>query len=122
MARDEPMNALRRATAERLRAATGPRDAIVAAIEQFLDEAESIVDEGKLRVYSPSALWDHFAISSPSIPEMAGYDTQGRDRIVRIFSTVAHKRWGDGRPLPPDWPWHEQESADANALADGPGE
>ena len=56
MARDEPMNTLRLTTAEKLRAAAGQRDAIVAVIEHFLDEEESIVDEGRLRVYSPSAL------------------------------------------------------------------
>jgi hypothetical protein len=48
-----------------LRAAQGDRAAIVAAIEQFLDEGMAIV-------YSPSALWDYFATSSPSSARLAG--------------------------------------------------
>lgn len=100
----ERIQCLRTATAERLRLACGDRGAIVAAIEQFLDEGMPIV-------YSPSALWDYFATSSPSVPKLAGYDATGIDRITRIFSTVTWERWGEGQPLPPDWPWHEQPEA-----------
>jgi len=36
-----------------------------------------------------------------------GLDATQRDRVTRYFSTVANRRWMDGDPLPPDWPWHE---------------
>jgi hypothetical protein len=96
------MKAMRRETAERLRAARGERSAIIAAIEEFLDFG----DAGE---YSPAVLWDYFCISSPTIPALAGYDAVGEDRIIRIFSTCTHARYGGGEPLPPDWPWFEKD-------------
>jgi hypothetical protein len=96
------MEAMRRETAERLRAAEGGRPAIIAAIERFLDFG----DAGE---YSPAELWDYFCISSPTIPAMAGYDAVAEDRIIRIFSTCTHARYGGGTPLPADWPWFEKE-------------
>ena len=89
-------------TAERIRTACGDRTAIVAAIERFLDFG----DAGE---YSPAALWDYFATSSPTVPEVAGCDPEAEDRVIRIFSTCTHARYSDGRPLPADWPWHEQD-------------
>jgi hypothetical protein len=94
------MEAMRLTTADRIRAAGGDRAGIVAAIEALLDFG----DAGE---YSPSALWDYFSISAPTVPELAGCDTAAEDRVVRIFSTCTHARYGDGRPLPAGWPWHE---------------
>jgi len=96
------MDAVRADTADRLRAANGDRAAVVAAIEQFLDF-------GGAGEYSPAELWDYFATSSPSVPELAGYDAAAEDRAVRVFSTCTHARYGGDEPLPPDWPWHEQD-------------
>lgn len=99
---DDGLEALRRITADRLRVAGGNRQAIIAVIEQFLDAVEELED-------SPAVIWDYFCISAPTIPEMAGYDKAAEDRIIRIFSTVTHGRWGEGQPLPADWPWHERD-------------
>ena len=91
------------ARTDRIRAADGDRAGIVAAIEAFLDFG----DAGD---YSPSALWDYFSMSAPTVPEMAGCDAAAEDRVVRIFSTCTHARYGGGRPLPADWPWHEGDA------------
>ncbi len=97
------MEAMRLATADLIRAAGGGRDGIVSAIETYLDFG----DAGE---YSPSELWDYFSISSPTVPELAGCDAAAEDRVVRIFSTRTHARYGDGQPLPADWPWHESDA------------
>lgn len=76
------------------------RAAIVAAIEKFLDFG----DAGE---YSPAELWDYFAISAPTIPALAGCDALAEDRLIRIFSTCTHARYGGGQPLGEDWPWYE---------------
>ena len=94
------MEMMRHIIADQLRAAGGERAAIIHAIEQFLDFG----DAGE---YSPLDLWDYFSISAPSIPALAGFSTAEEDRVTRIFSTCTHARYGDGQPLPPDWPWHE---------------
>jgi hypothetical protein len=99
----EAMTAMCHDTSDRLRAANGVRVAIVAAIERFLDFG----DAGE---YSPAELWDHFATSSPTVPELAGCDAAAEDMVIRIFSTCTNARYGDGRPLPEDWPWHEQDA------------
>ena len=97
----DPMVDMCDETSRRLRAADGDRAAIVAAIERFLDFG----DAGE---YSPAVLWNYFATSSPTVPEMAGCDAAGEDKIIRIFSTCTDARYGDGLPLPDDWPWHEE--------------
>jgi hypothetical protein len=96
------MEAIRRETAERLCVACGDRSATIAAIERFLDFG----DAGE---YSPAELWDYFCISSPTVPSLAGYDAMEEDRIIRIFSTCTHARYGGGQPLPPGWPWLEKD-------------
>ena len=65
-------------TAERIRTACGDRTAIIAAIDRFLDFG----DAGD---YSPAVLWDYFATSSPTVPEVAGCDPDAEDRVIRIF-------------------------------------
>jgi hypothetical protein len=94
------MEMMRRITADQLQIARGERAAIISAIEQFLDFG----DAGD---YSPCELWDYFSISAPNVPTLAGFDAAEEDRVTRIFSTCTHARYGDGQPLPPDWPWHE---------------
>lgn len=96
----DAMATMCRDTAARARAANGDRAVIVVAIERFLDF-------GDASEYSPAELWDFFATSSPTVPEMAGCDSTAEDRVIRIFSTCTHARYGDGKPLPSDWPWHE---------------
>jgi len=98
----EAMEAMRWETAERLRAGRGERAATVAAIEPFRDFG----DAGE---YSPKELWYYFAISSPTVPALAGCDPVEADRVIRIFSTCTHARYGGGKPLPPNWPWFAQD-------------
>ncbi|MBN9517487.1 hypothetical protein J0H58_03050 [bacterium] len=95
------MEAARRATADRIRAAAGDRAAVAAAVDQFLDFG----DAGE---YSPAELWDHFAAAPPTVPELAGCDAAAADRVVRVFAARTNARYGDGRPLPADWPWREE--------------
>ncbi len=102
------MEAVRLVTADRIRTAGGDRAGIVAAIEAFLDFG----DAGE---YPPAALWDAFSTSSPSVPKLAGCDATAEDRVIRIFSTRTHARYGGGQPLPANWPWYEQ---DADPSAD----
>jgi hypothetical protein len=97
------IDALCQQTVARLRAAAGERELIAAAIRQFLEEGMEIV-------YSPSALWDYFAISHPDLPTQAGYNQVERDRIVRIFGTVSWEKFGGGEPPPAGYP-HEQQDA-----------
>lgn len=99
----EAMSAMCLDTAGRIRAANGDRAGIAAAIEAFLDFG----DAGD---YSPFELWDYFSMSVPTVPALAGCDAAAEDRVVRIFATCTHARYGDGRPLPADWPWHEQDA------------
>lgn len=101
-----------RETADRLRAANGDRTAIVTAIEHFLDFG----DAGE---YSPKELWGYFANYSPTVVELAGCDAVTKDRVVRIFATCSHARYGDGQLLPSVWPWHEQDQTSQTPKPDG---
>jgi Zn-dependent protease len=98
----EAMLAMCRETALRLKAAGQDRALIVEAIDKFLDFG----DAGE---YSQPELWDYFGGQTM---ESADPDEQSRDRLLRIFSTCTRERYGDGRPDPPDWPWHEQDPKD----------
>ena len=108
------INALRQETVARLRAAAGEREPIAAAVRRFIDEGMEIV-------FSPSALWDYFAISHPDLPTQAGYDKADRDRIVRIYGTVSWEKFGGGRPVPAGYP-HERRDAEPGAASETGGE
>jgi hypothetical protein len=84
-----------------LHAAGNDRSAIVAAFGRFIDAGLPVCG-------SPSALWDHLSATLWK----AGYDRPCRDRRTRIYGTVSHQRFGGGRPLGADWPWHEHPEAD----------
>jgi hypothetical protein len=43
---------------------------------------------------SPYDLWDFFAISSPSIPEQAGYGGYECDKMVAVFERMSKERFG----------------------------
>jgi hypothetical protein len=85
----------------RLHAAGDDRERIATALTRFIEAGLPVCG-------SPSALWEYL----DKALRRAGYDPAERDRRTRIYSTVAHHRFGDGRPLPPDWPWHEREAAE----------
>ena len=70
----------------RLREADGDRDKIEAAIRCYLDL-------GNNYVHSPTILWDCFAISSPGIPEKAGYCGYECEQIVAIFGRLSNEKF-----------------------------
>jgi hypothetical protein len=45
--------------------------------------------DGSALHLSPFDLWDYFAISSPGIPEKAGFDEPQSQRAVEMFSALA---------------------------------
>ena len=79
-----------------LRDAGDEREKIAAAFSKFIELGFPICN-------SPSALWEFVGTAL----RRAGLDATEQDRRLRIYSTVSHARFGSGRPLPPDWPWHE---------------
>src|SRR5262245_11758276 len=91
------LGALVSATAARLRDAGAKREAIVSVIRRFLDEGQAIV-------YHPSLLWGLFEDAL----DKAGYGAWALDRRLRIYSTVSHELFGEGEPLPDDWPRFEK--------------
>jgi hypothetical protein len=96
------LDAVNADTAAELRAAGDDREPIAAVIRSFLDRALDVL-------YHPSALWFEFEAAL----RQAGFDAVQRDRRMRIYGTVSHERFGGGRPLPPDWPWFEDQPPDA---------
>lgn len=72
----------------RLKAADdGDREGIEAAIRRYIDRGT------KLRA-SPYDLWDFFAISSPGIPERAGYCGYESEQMVAVFDRLTNERFG----------------------------
>ena len=74
-------------TVARLRAANGDREKVEAAIRRFLDQGDRCG-------MSPAVLWDYFAVSSPSIPEKAGYCGYECEKMVEVFGRVSTAKFG----------------------------
>jgi hypothetical protein len=74
-------------TVSRLREADGDREKIESAIRRYLNQ-------GYKYVWSPMILWDYFAISSPGIPERAGYCGAECEEMVAIFDRLSTKKFG----------------------------
>lgn len=70
----------------RLREAVGNRERIETVIRHYLDQ-------GFKYVVSPMILWDYFAISSPGIPEQAGYGGDEAEQIVAIFDRLSKEKF-----------------------------
>jgi hypothetical protein len=70
----------------RLRNAQGDREKVESAIRRFLNQ-------GTKHGMSPMVLWDYFAISSPSIPERAGYCGYEAEQMVTIFDRLSKERF-----------------------------
>lgn len=83
------VEALVEASDRRIRAASEDPSLILSAIESYLDRGEALG-------CSPFELWDHFAISSPSIPQRAGCDPEIEEWMVALFETRANARWERG--------------------------
>jgi hypothetical protein len=74
-------------TVSRLRMADGDREKIESAIRRYLDR-------GYKYVLSPMILWDYFAISSPGIPERAGYCGYECEQMLAIFDRLSREKFG----------------------------
>jgi hypothetical protein len=73
-------------TVIRLRNAEGDREKIESAIRRYLNQ-------GYKHVMSPMVLWDYFAISSPGIPERAGYCGYEAEQIVALFDRLSKEKF-----------------------------
>ncbi len=73
-------------TVTRLRAADGDAEKIDSAVRHYLDQ-------GYKYVLSPMILWDNFAVSSPGIPEKAGYCGAEAEKITLVFQRLAEKKF-----------------------------
>jgi len=69
-------------TVARLASAKGDEGRVAQAIRQYLSEGSSLH-------MSPTELWDYFAISTPGLPEEAGFDAAETERAVEVFSMLA---------------------------------
>jgi len=71
----------------RLKAADGDREGIEAAIHRY-------IERGTKLGASPYDLWDFFAISSPGMPERAGYCGYESEQMVAVFDRLSKARFG----------------------------
>jgi hypothetical protein len=74
-------------TVGRLRAADGDREAIESAIHRY-------IEHGRRLGMSPMILWDYFAISSPGIPERAGYCDSESEQMIAVFERLSREQFG----------------------------
>ena len=72
-------------TVARLKTANGDRDGIEDAIRRYLERGEKLG-------MSPYDLADYFAISSPGIPEKAGYCGVECEKLVDVFQRMTRER------------------------------
>ena len=70
-----------------LKAADGDSDGVEAAVRHYIER------DDKLGA-SPYVLWDFFTISSPGIPELAGYCGVECEQIVAVFERLSKARFG----------------------------
>lgn len=75
------------ATVKALEAARGSARKLQTAIDSYIEAGTSLE-------LSPSELWDHFAVSSPALPEQAGYSGAELERAVKLFAKLSKKRFG----------------------------
>jgi hypothetical protein len=74
-------------TVARLKAADGDREKIEAAIRRYIERGDSYG-------MSPTILWDYFAISSPGIPQRAGYCGVECEQMTTVFERLSTERFG----------------------------
>jgi hypothetical protein len=75
-------------TVARLRSADGDREKIESAIRRYIERGDRLG-------MSPMILWDYFAVSSPGIPERAGYCGHEGDQMVAVFERMSKEKFGD---------------------------
>jgi hypothetical protein len=71
----------------RLRSAEGDPQRIESAIRRY-------IERGNRLGMSPMILRDYFAISSPGIPEKAGYCGAESEQMVAVFDRLSEDRFG----------------------------
>jgi hypothetical protein len=71
-----------------LQQAKGNPTKIRAAIRQY-------INQGNKLIHSPMILWDYFAISSPGIPEQAGFSTEETEEAIAIFGDLSDAKFGE---------------------------
>lgn len=69
-----------------LREAAGNHEKIEAVTRRYLDQ-------GFKYVLSPLILWDYFAISSPGIPQRAGYGGDEAEQMEAIFERLSKEKF-----------------------------
>lgn len=74
-------------TVSRLRSADGDREKIETAIRRF-------INQGYRNIKSPLTLYDYFSISSPSLPEKAGYCGYEAEQMIAVFERLCHEKFG----------------------------
>ena len=74
-------------TVTRLREADGDREKIESTIRRYLNQGDKYG-------MSPLILWDYFAISSPGIPEKAGYCGVECEQMEAIFAQMSKQKFG----------------------------
>jgi hypothetical protein len=74
-------------TVARLKEADGDRERIEAAIRRYIERGDKFG-------MSPMILWDYFTISSPGIPERAGYCGHECEQMVSVFDRLSKERFG----------------------------
>ncbi len=79
---------LKEDTVIRLRTAAGDEEKIEASIRRYLNQ-------GIKCGMSPLILWDYFAISSPGIPERAGYCGYECEKMTELFGRLSGEKFGD---------------------------
>ena len=70
----------------RLKTADGDREGVESAIRRYIERGDKLGA-------SPYDLWDFFAISSPGIPERAGYCGVECDQMVAVFDRLSKERF-----------------------------
>jgi hypothetical protein len=74
-------------TVARLRSADGDREKIESAIRRYIERGDKLGA-------SPLDLWDYFAISSPGIPEKAGYCGVECEQMEAVFERLSKEKFG----------------------------
>lgn len=80
-------------TVARLKDADGDRERIEVALRRYIDRDFRYI-------HSPYILWDYFAISSPGIPERAGYCGYECEQMVTLFGRLTNEKFGGDSPHP----------------------
>jgi hypothetical protein len=85
MARDR-VGRLIEDTVARLREADSDQEAIESALRNYIDTGDRLN-------LSPYVLWDYFAISSPGLPEQAGYCGYDVERMNSLFERLMGEKF-----------------------------